>query len=330
MRNFYFKIFGLVVGLAVLFWLINKTGTREILHVMKEVEISDVICAISLVFCGSYLRALRWRSLFSGVDGIGVYPFFSATMIGTLANNLLPARGGDLVRVYMLGKNTPLSKSSILATVLVERLSELLIICFMSLLVLYSFPVPQWIQNAALLVGSASLIGLLALMILSKNTTIFSSLFLKLFNFLPKRLTFFLEPIIREFMYGIRGVLSRRSFFLFITLTLLIWGSELGVLWFFAKSFGFILSFFESWIVMMYAVLASFVPLLPAQIGVWELAVQSSMSFLGYEGPATLTFALSWHFALLFIGSISGLICLFLNGNSLFATYTTVQREMST
>lgn len=251
-------------------------------------------------------------------------------MIGALANNLLPARGGDLVRVYMLGKSTPFSKSSVLATVLIERLSELLIICFISLLVLYAFPLAPWIQNVALLVGSISFLGLLVLMVLSKNNNSFLGLVLKLFNFLPKRLTFFLKPIIQEFMHGIRGVLSKRSLFQFITLTILIWSTEVGTLWFFAKSFGFILSFFESWIVMIHVVLAYFVPLLPAQIGAMEFAIQSGMAFLGYEGAATLAFALSWHFTLLFVISILGIVCLFLNGNSLFLSYTTAQREMKT
>lgn len=76
MKKFYLKIFGSIIGLSMLFWLITKTGTYEILQAMKTVELSDVICALSLILCGIYLRALRWRSLFSRVDGIGVYPFF--------------------------------------------------------------------------------------------------------------------------------------------------------------------------------------------------------------------------------------------------------------
>ncbi len=329
MKNIFLKVLGLGIGLGVLYWLISKTGTSAILQAMRTVQISDILCAVSLLLMGIYLRALRWRSLFPNMRKMSVYPFFSAIMIGALANNLLPARGGDLVRVYILGKNTPLSKSYILATVLIERLSELILICLMSLLVLYVIPMPEWIHNFALITGSASLIGLVALLVLSKYTSRFSTLFLKLLNLLPKRITHFFEPILREFIQGTRGVLSRRSFFQFITLTILIWGMEVGVLWFFAKSFGFILSFFESWLVMIYAVLACFVPLLPAQIGVMEFAIQSSMAFMGYEGPATLAFALSWHFTVLLVGSIGGVVCLFLNGNSLFATYAKVEREMS-
>lgn len=330
MRNFSFKILGLIIGLGVLYWLITKTGTREILQVMEQVKTGDVICALSLIFCGVYLRALRWRSLFLGASRMSVYPFFSAIMIGNLANNLLPARGGDLVRIYMLGKNAPFSKSSILATILIERLSELFIICIMLLLILYTFPLPKWIQNAALLVGGVSFFSSLVLIVLSKNSGSFSGFFLKLFKALPKRLALFLEPIIQEFMNGIKGIISGRSFFLFTILTILIWSSEIGILWFFAKSFGFVLSFLESWVVMIYAVFSSFIPILPAQIGVLEFAIQSSMSFLGHEGPAVLAFALSWHLTLLFIASISGLACLLLNGNSLFATYMTARQEMET
>jgi uncharacterized protein (TIRG00374 family) len=330
MKNFCFKIFGVAIGLIVLFWLITSIGLHEFLEAMKAANISDLTCAFSLIFCGMFLRVLRWRNLFLGTALLNIYPFFSATMIGALANNVLPARGGDLVRVYILGKQTSLSKSRILATVLLERLSELLFICFMSLLVVSILPIPQWIQNIAMFVGSGSFVGLLFLILLSKRYNNFSILLNKVLNFLPKSAALFFEPIIRDFIQGIKSVLSKRSCFLFITLTLLIWGVEIGTLWFFARAFGFVLSFLESWLVMIHAVLACFVPLVPAQIGVWEFSAQSGMTFLGYEGPAILTFVFVWHFSLIFIGTILGTICLYLNGTSLFVTYTMAQRKMQT
>lgn len=330
MKSFFCKIFGLVLGFCVLCWLITKTGTYEILRVMEQIDISDVVCALFLIFCGVYLRALRWKGLFSDGGDLSVYSFFSAIMIGNLANNILPARGGDIVRVYMLWKNTPLSRTSILATILIERLSELFIICSMLLLILYEFPLPSWIQRAALLVGGTSFVGLFVLMFASKKAHDFAGLFVKLLGFLPIRLSSFLKPIIREFMNSMKGVISTRSFFYFIFLTILIWSSEIGILWFFARSFGFVLSFLESWVVMIYTVLSSFIPILPAQIGVLELAVQSAMSFLGHEGAATLAFALSWHLSLLCVGTLSGLMCLVLNNHSLFITYKIAQREMET
>jgi len=327
MKNFFLKILGLLIGFTILFWLITTIGTREFLENMSTAKISDVICALTLVLFGIYLRALRWKSLFLNEEQMGVYPFFSAIMIGALANNILPARGGDLVRVYILGNNTSFSKSNILATVLIERLSDLLLVCFMSLLVVSAFPMQQWIQNVAMFVGGGSLVGLVVLMVLSNNPNSFFGLFLKLFNVFPKWIRIFLQPIIRDFMQGIKVVISKRSV-VFIILTILIWGFEITTLWFFAKSFGFVLSFCESLFVMIHAVLSCFVPFVPAQIGVWELSIQSSMTFLGYEGSAILAFALAWHFTLVFVGSFIGAVCLFLNGNSLFMTYTTAQEEL--
>lgn len=328
MKILILKILGPLFGLILICWLLSRTGTSSIFLAMKQIQIESAICALLLIVCGAYLRALRWKSLFIDVNRINIYPFFSAIMIGCLANTLLPIRGGELVRVYMLNKHVSLSKSSILATVLIERLSEFFIVCVVMLLLLYNFSLPSWVQTSALVVGLISFFGLLFLIFLSKKYHKFTGLFFKLLSFLPERLVYFLKINIREFIFGIRGVISRTSFFYFISLTLLIWSCEIAILWFFAASFGFILSFMESWVVLLSALLSIFIPIFPAQIGVWEFSVQSSMAFLGYEGPAILAFALSWHLTLLFVGSVGGLICLFLNGNNLFETYKKAQQEV--
>jgi uncharacterized membrane protein YbhN (UPF0104 family) len=70
------------------------------------------------------LRALRWRLLLSGGHQFGFLTVFSANMVGYLGNAFLPARAGEVVRSVMISPRGPLSKTYVLMTAAVERLSD--------------------------------------------------------------------------------------------------------------------------------------------------------------------------------------------------------------
>ena len=48
------------------------------------------------------LRAYRWQRFVQPLEILPIRPFFSATMIGFMANDVLPLRAGELVRAYAL------------------------------------------------------------------------------------------------------------------------------------------------------------------------------------------------------------------------------------
>ena len=72
------------------------------------------ICLVTLL--AFWIRAVRWGWLLKSVKPIGAGSLFSATMIGFMANNLLPARLGELVRPWALGTSEKVSRSSVFAT----------------------------------------------------------------------------------------------------------------------------------------------------------------------------------------------------------------------
>src|SRR4051812_50139501 len=63
------------------------------------------------------MRSERWRSLFPRASRPGAVPTFWATQVGLLANNVLPVRAGELVRVLALSREAGLRRTAGLATV---------------------------------------------------------------------------------------------------------------------------------------------------------------------------------------------------------------------
>jgi len=76
-------------------------------------------CLLSLV-----LRAFRWRFLLDRTRPIELWSLVSATFIGIMGNNLLPARLGELVRAWLLARREQIHTPTVLASIVVERLLD--------------------------------------------------------------------------------------------------------------------------------------------------------------------------------------------------------------
>ena len=79
---------------------------------------------IASIFLRFWLTAIRWQVLLRPVKRVGIHRLFAITMIGFMANNVLPARLGEFVRAYALGRSEALPPSLPFATIVIERIFD--------------------------------------------------------------------------------------------------------------------------------------------------------------------------------------------------------------
>jgi len=119
----------LLLGLAfsaVLIWLsMRKINLAEVGHALAGANWVWFVPACGITLLAFWIRAVRWGWMLKRVKVIPVSSLFAATMIGFAANNLLPARLGELVRPWALGASERISRSSVFATVIVERVIDM-------------------------------------------------------------------------------------------------------------------------------------------------------------------------------------------------------------
>lgn len=84
------------------------------------------VAAVHLLVVGHLLRTIRWRIVLQngGVEVSNLRPF-AALSLGYLINMLLPFRVGDLFRIGLLARLTRARFSTVMATVVIERLIDL-------------------------------------------------------------------------------------------------------------------------------------------------------------------------------------------------------------
>ncbi|HEY3346162.1 MAG TPA: lysylphosphatidylglycerol synthase transmembrane domain-containing protein, partial [Nitrospirota bacterium] len=132
---------GMAVSLGLMVFLFSRIDFHKLWQVMRGVDPFWLALATALNIGFFVIRAARWRFFMEPVKrDVGMWPLFSATMIGFMANNVLPARLGEFVRAYALGRREKVPTSSVFATVVVERLFDGLSVILLLIIVLSNIP----------------------------------------------------------------------------------------------------------------------------------------------------------------------------------------------
>ena len=113
-----------VTALSVWYTLRGVPLDEVALHVRRANWWVLLAGAVPANVVGLYLRALRWRHLTDPIRPIATGPLFRATSVGFMANNIYPARAGEFVRAWYLGRETGADAPAVLATVILERVID--------------------------------------------------------------------------------------------------------------------------------------------------------------------------------------------------------------
>ncbi len=121
---------GLVVTAAALYLTFRNVSFNELMSSLRQIEYLYLLPALFLIFLTFLLRAYRWKFLVFSVKETTTARLMSPLCIGFLGN-LLPARAGEFIRAYLLGKKEGISFSVSFATIFVERIFDMLILLAM-------------------------------------------------------------------------------------------------------------------------------------------------------------------------------------------------------
>src|SRR5262245_56907682 len=77
------------------------------------------------MFLNLAIRALRWQYLLEPLGAASFSNAFRATAVGFAASAVLPARAGEVIRPYFLARQEDMSATGAFATVILERLLDL-------------------------------------------------------------------------------------------------------------------------------------------------------------------------------------------------------------
>lgn len=159
------------IGLSVVFLVISMRGVDlgEMTEALSHARYWTLIPAMGAVVLSFFLRAVRWQLILRSLRPVSLHDAYAATMIGFMANNILPMRIGEVVRAVVIGRRAKVSRSSALATVAVERVFDVVILLAVLVLGSAGYELPESIRGAIGVLGVGTVLILGVLVVLARR-----------------------------------------------------------------------------------------------------------------------------------------------------------------
>ena len=133
------KILSISVATLCLYFAFQQVNLKDINRVLFTANLFYVFLATLITFITFILRSIRWRILLNTPKELSFVQYMSSTHIGYFLNNILPFRAGDLGRAQLLSNQSKEIRFSFLVGSLVaEKIIDLWIIGFFSIFIIFS------------------------------------------------------------------------------------------------------------------------------------------------------------------------------------------------
>ena len=116
----------LLLTFGLLAYFLRDANMREVWAETRRADPILLALALGATFATYVLRAFRWQYLLAPIGPTRFSTAFRTTVIGFAASAVLPARAGEVIRPYLLARREGLRATAAFATVILERLLDLL------------------------------------------------------------------------------------------------------------------------------------------------------------------------------------------------------------
>jgi uncharacterized protein (TIRG00374 family) len=299
-------VVGVAISLVALWLVLRSVDLAEVADVLRSADWRWVGVLFGFVFVDLGFRTLRWQRLLAPVAPVPYTHTLSYLLIGYLANNVLPARIGELVRSHYAGDREGISRSTTLGTIVVERVIDLVsvvAIASVSILVLSV----RGIVASAVLVGvavAALLAAALAIGIAAHRLPGAERIALWAWRY-PR-----VRDVVSRLRDGLRVAGRPRTLVEALALSAVAWGASILAFAAAGQAIGVQLTIGQAALMASGVALASAIPAGPANLGTFELAAVEIGKAVGVSSTDAFAIGLIVHVALLLVTSVGGVISL--------------------
>ncbi len=301
-------ILGVLVSIVLLGWIATRFDLAATAHAIGLAN-PVWLAAATVLYCLLFIvRGVRWAILLHHLKPVSIRDATEAFIIGFMANNLLPARLGDVARAFVIARRRAIPATGTFASVMLERIFDgLVVVGFLNGVLWLAPPPGTWIRPLAY-IGAAIFVGAITVCVLiaffEKPTLQLARL---VFGPLPAGLTRKLLGIIAKLTEGIRSLKSGAQTARVIALSIFVWTAEVAVYVLIARAFGLEIPVLGLVLVMCVLTLGLVAPSAPGFVGVFEAMVIEALALYTIAGPAAVAFAVTLHLIHYVPGTVLGL-----------------------
>jgi hypothetical protein len=297
-------ILGIAISVVAGFILVRSVDVGAAIEVLRGAEPAVVGLMVVSVFLDVAFRGARWRALLMPVQRVAYPRVLGYTYLGYLANNVLPARLGELVRAHAIGEGEGMSRTTALGTIVVERILDTLIVVALAALAILALGIGGVLSTAVVL--GAVFVGVLLVGLIGATLS----------HRLPgaDRVATWAErfprvlDLGRRLRDGLRVVNDPRAVAWALVFSALAWTFSIATFILGGRAIGVDISPVQGALLSSGVALVTIVPSAPGYLGTFELTAVSIAGQFGVDRDAAFAMALLVHAMILLVTSIGGAI----------------------
>jgi len=302
----------LCVGLSGLFLYlaVRKADFLEVRRALGAIHLYWLLPLIVVALVDFWLRAVRWTWMFPPDSRPTVWQCFSTFVIGTLTNNLVPGRIGDIARAGMIGRLVPaFGSSGAFATVVLEKVADGLMLLALLGVALLVAPLPAWLGKTGA-IGSLVFLGsLLLLLVVNAHSKVNrTKADARAEESHYGKMSAAIQRSLQRFALGLNALNSKRQILAVLIVTLAIWLLEFSFIFVVFLMFGLNLPFVAAIVTGVILSVGMMLPAAPGFIGTYQFFTVTGLKLYHVPDSQALAVAI---FLNLFVFANSTLLGMF-------------------
>ena len=311
------KIFTMLTGLlfgGIFIWLamrnVDVEKVREILS--NDLQPPAAIFALLCYLCYFWVKSHRWHLLLKPILHIKPKTLFPYIMLGYLGNLIVPFQLGEAYRGYRLSKARPISITSSLSTIFLEKVLDIfMVLSFVVLaLTLSDFQSPSLrVFELSVVWGFAALtIFVVAILLKPENSTKLGTRLLSVFPDTGIFNTFYY--LLARVIEGLSVLESGRHAMGAMSATAVAWLLMLATLYLSLMSVGIEPTVPMSAAILFLSVIGLTLPTSPGYVGTIQLAFVFGAQPFGISQESALAASVFYNTLIVIPPAVIGLFCL--------------------
>jgi uncharacterized protein (TIRG00374 family) len=297
---------GIAISIVLMYFSLRKLNILAAWEVVKTARYWWILPGVAVYFIAVWVRAWRWHYLLRPLKKISTGNMFPVVAIGYMGNNIYPYRAGELLRAAVLKRREGVPISASLATIIVERVFDgvvMLAFVFLNLGELANLTSSSGfignIRNLAIygaIVFVAVLVIFMAAAMFPHQTRKIADWFIQ--RLVPLRFRDKLSGMVYRFLDGLESLRSPLDALMILFTSAIIWLLETGKYWFVMHAFSFEVSFFALMLMNGIVNLATTIPSAPGYVGTFDAPGIALLTAHGIPHPIAVGYTLVLHVAL--------------------------------
>ncbi len=290
---------------ALLGWVLQDVKLREVVAYARAANPGWLLLAVLLATITFPLRAIRWRLILRDADGgpLPWVPLWHATAIGFMANNLLPARAGEVARAYVAQRQLPVRFTTALGSVGVERIFDALVMLALMAVAIAapSFPAHTVVHGRSLsgLAGAGAVlfgaILLVALVVVHRPAPWLALLGRATHRLLPQRVADRVTHGAAGIVDGLAVLKSPTRFAGVVAWSIVLWSVNAAAFAVCFRAFGLPVPLEAALLLQGIIGFGVAVPSTPGFVGVFEAATRVTLAVYAVDPSRAVSYALTYH-----------------------------------